>query len=87
MTDQDPQSVGLRFDEAMNFKDNCAALLESLEEVDTDMATILRDNWDALVAIVLEGERDSKVRGEFNAKVAAALDAFLKKLAEPNGGA
>ena len=71
----------------MNFKDNCAALLESLEEVDTDMATILRDNWDALVAIVLEGERDSKVRGEFNAKVAAALDAFLKKLAEPNGGA
>lgn len=87
MTNEDAQPEILRFDEAKNFSENCEAFLSSLDKIDVGMAAILRDNWDALVAIVLEGERDSKVRGEFNAKVAAALDAFLKKLAEPNGGA
>lgn len=32
--------------------------------------------WAALVAVVREGERDSKARGEFNAAITAALDAL-----------
>ena len=66
--------------------DNCGAFLDSLEKIDADMAVILRDNWDALVAVVRKGERDSKARGEFNSKVATALDSLLKP-AEPKGGA
>lgn len=85
MTDQDAQRTSLRFDEAESFADNCSALLAHLEKVDAEMATILRGNWDALVAIVREGERDSKARGEFNAKVASALDALVVKPAEPKG--
>jgi hypothetical protein len=85
MADQDPQFVGFRFDEALGFTDNCGALLVSLDELDADMAKILRDNWDALVGVVQEGERDSKARGEFNAKVAAALDALAKGPANTKG--
>ncbi|QDU86148.1 hypothetical protein Pla163_32970 [Planctomycetes bacterium Pla163] len=50
----------------------------SLEEVDADMAAILRDNWDALIAIVRDGQRNSKARSEFNTKVAIALDSLLE---------
>ena len=50
------------------------------------MAAVLRDNWDALVAIVREGERDSKVRREFNSAVASALDSLVKR-AEPKDNA
>lgn len=87
MTNQDVQPTSLRFDEAESFADNCEAFLARLEEVDAEMATILRGNWDALVAIVREGERDSKARGELNATVASALDALVAKPAEPKGGA
>ena len=87
MTNQDVQRVSVGFDESESFAENCESFLAILEEVDTEMATILRNNWDALVAIVREGERDSKARGEFNAKVASALDALVAKPAEPNGGA
>jgi hypothetical protein len=76
----------LRFDEAKSFSDDCRAFLASLEKVDSDMAVILRDNWDALVTVVREGERDSKARGEFNSKVASALESLLKP-AEPKGRA
>ena len=86
MTNQDAQPTSVRFDEAKSFSDNCKALLASLEKVDADMAVILRDNWDALVAVVREGERDSKARGEFNSKVTSALDSLLKP-AEPKGKA
>ncbi len=86
MTDQDAQPAGLRFDEAKSISDNCRTFLASLEKVDADMAIILRDNWAALIAVVREGERDSKARGEFNSKVASALDSLLKP-AKPNGGA
>lgn len=64
------------FDESKNFAENCDAFLEALKGDDPEMAAILSDNWEALVAIVCEGERDPKVRAEFNAKVAAALDAL-----------
>lgn len=86
MTNQDAQPASLRFDEAKGFSDNCRAFLVSLEKVDADMAVILRDNWDALVAVVREGERDSRARGEFNSKVASALDSLLLP-AETDGGA
>lgn len=87
MTNQYVQLTRLRFDEAESFADNCEAFLAHLEKVDAEMATILRGNWDALVAIVREGERDSKARGELNAKIASALDALVAKPAEPKGGA
>lgn len=85
MTDQDAPPTSLRFDEAESFANNCSVFLARLEKVDAEMATILRGNWDALVAIVREGERDSKARGECNAKVASALDALVGKPDEPKG--
>ena len=76
-----------RFDEGKNFAQNCEAFLESIKVDDPEMAAILRDNWDALVAVVRAGERDSKARGEFNAQVASVLDAHGVKLADAKGGA
>ena len=49
-----------------------------LENVDADMASILRDNWDVLITIVRNGERDARARTDFNAKVAEALDTLVK---------
>lgn len=74
-----------QFDEDKSFADNCQALLDTLESEDPEMAAILRANWEALVSIVGEGERDPKARAEFNAKVAAALDALAT--AQPKEGA
>lgn len=59
--------------------------LSNLESIDTEMATILRDNWDELIAIVQQGERNAKARGEFNTQVAIALDSLVK-LDEPKDG-
>lgn len=86
MTNHDAEPASLRFDEAKSFSENCGAFLASLDKVDADMAIILRDNWEALVAVVREGERDPKARGEFNSKVASVLDSLLKP-AEPKGKA
>lgn len=86
MANQDAQLESLRFDEAKSFSDNCEAFLMSLEKVDQSMAAILRDNWDELVSVVRQGERDSKARGEFNSKVTSALDTLLRPT-EPKGGA
>ena len=69
--------ANLRFDESKSFADNCEAFLKALESDAPEMAAILRDNWDALVAIVREGERDLSARERFNAKVASALDALV----------
>lgn len=85
MTNQGTRLESFRFDEAKSFSDNCGALLANLEKVDADMAVILRDNWDTLVAVVRQGERDYQVRGEFNSKVASALDLLLEP-ADPKGG-
>lgn len=85
MTNHNGESASHHFDEAKGFSDNCRSFLASLEKVDADMAVVLRDNWNALVAVVREGERDSKARSEFNAKIASALDSLLKP-AEPKGG-
>ena len=76
----------LRFDDTKTFEENCDAFLATLEGIDAEMAAILRENWDALVAVVCEGERDSKARGAFNSAIATALDALLKP-DQQNGGA
>ncbi|MCC7428684.1 MAG: hypothetical protein IT557_17465 [Alphaproteobacteria bacterium] len=73
-----------RFDENKVFLENCRAALEALEADDPEMAAILRGNWEALLAIVGEGERDPKARVAFNTNVAAALDALAQSA--PKGG-
>ena len=76
----------IRFDEGKRFAENCEAFLEAIKADNPEMATILRDNWDALVAGVQEGARDLKARGEFNSAVASALDSLVKP-DELKGGA
>lgn len=84
MTETNAKHVVFRFDDRKNFEENCEAFLEAVNVDDPEMATILRGNWDALVAIVHEGQRDSKARGDFNTKVASSLEALVAK---PKGGA
>lgn len=66
-----------RFDESKSFAENCEAFLESIEPDAPEMASILRDNWDTVVAVVRRGRRDLEARGKFNSKVAIALDALV----------
>ena len=65
------------FDDSKRFAENCESFLDVLQAEDPQMTKILRDNWDALLAIVREGYRDQDARREFNAKVASALDALV----------
>ena len=74
-----------RLDESKSFTENCDSFLKTLQSVDAEMASILRNNWDALVVVVCEGERDAKARGEFNTAVATALDALVAPPAEEDG--
>lgn len=67
-----------RFNDDKSFAENCEGFLETLKSSDPDFAKILSDNWNVLVAIVHEGERNSRERGKFNAKVAAALDVLAR---------
>ena len=78
MTNQDPHHVSFCFDDEKSFSENCDAFLSSIEKIDAGMAAILRDNWDALVAVVREGERNSRARSDFNAAVASALDSAVR---------
>ncbi len=78
MRKEHEQHIGFRLDDDKNYKENCKAFLDAVKVNDPEMAAILRDNWDALVAVVQEGERDSGARGEFNSQVASALDALVK---------
>ena len=75
-----------RFDDNKSFDENCEAFLEVIKADDAEMAAILRNNWNALVPIVREGERNSKARGEFNTNVAEILDAKVNT-ERPKGGA
>jgi hypothetical protein len=74
-----------RFDESKGFEENCEAFLQAVKEGDPEMADILRNNWKSLIAIVREGERDAKARGDFNSNVAAALDAIANAAAPKDG--
>lgn len=64
------------------FPENCTAFLESVKEIDPQMADILHANWDKLLEVVHAGERDTKARTTFNETIAAALDELLKKSVE-----
>lgn len=64
------------------FPENCAAFLESIKEIDAEMAEILEENWEKLRKVVVAGERDTKARTTFNEAIAAALDALLEDGAE-----
>ena len=46
------------------------------------MASILEQNWDKLLAVVIEGERDTKARTTFNEAVGKALDGLVAPKAE-----
>lgn len=70
------------FDDSKRFADNCAAFLESVKEIDPEMAALLEANWCKLLAVVCDGERDSKARTTFNEAIAAALDDLLTQDAE-----
>ena len=67
------------------FTDNCTAFLESVEEIDPEMAALLAANWGKLLAVVCVGERDSKARNTFNEAIATALDDLLTQDAEAEG--
>ena len=77
--------VTFRFDEDKSFEENCGVFLEAIEASNPDMATILRDNWDALLATVKDGARNSEARSVFNSAVASALDSLLDPV-EPTDG-
>jgi len=49
------------------------------------MTEILIANWDKLIAVVREGERDTKARTTFNEAIAAALDDLLTQETEQEG--
>jgi hypothetical protein len=85
MTETDKQHAVFRFDDSKSFEENCKAFLEAVNSDDPEMATILRCNWDTLIAIVHEGQREYKVRGNFNASVAYALDALVVQPVELKG--
>lgn len=87
MTEKNSRRVLFRFDDGKNHSANCKAFLEATKAEDPEMAAILRANWDALIAIVREGERDSKARVDFNSKIESALDALVDEVpAKPEGG-
>jgi len=73
------------FDEGKRFPENCADFLESVKDIDPDMAEILKANWDTLLAVVREGERDTKARTTFNEAIAAALDDLLTQETDEEG--
>jgi hypothetical protein len=49
------------------------------------MASILEQNWDKLLAVVIEGERDTKVRIAFNEAIVTVLDGLIAPKAEEEG--
>lgn len=73
------------FDEGKKFTDNCMDFLKSVKDVDPEMAAILEANWEKLLAVVSEGERDKNARAAFNKSIAFALDDFLNKTTEEDG--
>ncbi len=73
------------FGDGKRFANNCAAFLESVEEIDPEMAALLEANWGKLLAVVCAGERDSKARTTFNEAIAAALDDLLAQNAAAEG--
>lgn len=70
------------FDDSKRFSGNCTAFVESVKDIDPEMAAILEANWAKLLAVVCDGERDTKARTTFNEAIAAALDEILTQHVE-----
>lgn len=77
--------VTFRFDENKSFEENCGVFLKAIEASNPIMATILRDNWQALLATVKDGTRNSGARSAFNSTVVSALDSLVDPT-EPTDG-
>ncbi|MCB9992249.1 MAG: hypothetical protein H6873_01180 [Hyphomicrobiaceae bacterium] len=73
------------FDGSKRFPENCSEFLESVKDSDPEMAEILKANWEKLLAVVHDGERDTKARTSFNEAIAAALDELLTQDTEEEG--
>lgn len=73
------------FDPLKRFPDNCANFLENVKHIDPEMASILENNWDKLLDVVIEGERNTRARADFNEAIVIALDGLLTAKAEVEG--
>ncbi|MBL3610843.1 hypothetical protein [Rhodovulum sulfidophilum] len=73
------------FDDSKRFSGNCTAFVESVKDIDPEMAEILEANWAKLLPVVRDGERVSKARTTFNEAIAVALDEILTRDAETEG--
>ena len=73
------------FDPLKRFSDNGTEFLESVKDIDPEMASILEQNWGKLLDVVIEGERDTKARTTFNEAIAKALDGLLTPKTEEEG--
>lgn len=51
------------FDARKRFTDNCADFLESVKDIDPEMAEILEANWAKLLVVVREGKAAKKIGG------------------------
>ena len=74
-----------KIDGGKRFTENCADFLESVKDIDPEMAEILKANWEVLQSVVREGERDTKARLTFNEAVAASLDNLLADRSNAGG--
>ena len=72
-------------DDAKRFSENFSEFLESVKDIDPEMAEILKVNRDKLLAVVREGQRDTKARTTFNEAIAAALDDLLAQGTDEEG--
>ena len=73
------------FDRTKSYEENRTDFLESIKDIDAEMAEILIANGDQLISVVREGERDVKARTTFNEAIAESLDSLLTKAAEKEG--
>lgn len=73
------------FDREKSFEENRIDFLESIKDIDAELAEVLITHSDKLTPVVHEGERDTKARTTFNEVIAAALDDLLTPKAEEEG--
>lgn len=73
------------FDRTKSYEENRTDFLESIKDIDAEMAEILIANRDQLISVVRGGERDIKARTTFNEAITEALDSLLKKAEEGEG--
>lgn len=71
------QVSDFNFDDSKRFPENCTAFLANVKDIDPEMAAILMTNWDKLLTVVRDGERDTKARTTFNEAIVAALDDLI----------